>query len=76
MEKKTKLITIEYEEYKTLIKSRNEVKIEFYLKLIESFRKIIEVNNFNDDTNSLLKTIIRNWEIVIKQLEKEGENNE
>lgn len=72
----TKLITIDYDEYKTLIKSRNEIKIELYLKLINGFRKTIEVNNFKDDTSRLLKTIIRNWEIIVEQLEKEGNKYE
>lgn len=68
----TPLITIKYSEYRRLMKRDNELKIDVYNKIIDSFRNMIQVNNFNRDIESILNVLIRNYELVINQLKKEG----
>ena len=71
---KTKLITIEYEEYLDLIRIKNNAKKEVIRNLIHELHNIHRIIS-NDEVQHCLREIINKLECDMEQLLKEGENN-
>lgn len=75
MEKKTKLITIEYEEYLDLIRIKNNSEIEIKTNLIRELHNLHRMIG-NDEVQHYLRQIINKIECDIELLQKEGSNND
>lgn len=77
----TKLITIDYDEYLELIRIKCQNKVQFYTELRNELLKMSNMfcGNFSyrsEDIHRIFDGLLSSLDIKIKQLEKEGENNE